>query len=213
MDLLNADKGTFNQLSNEILLESNIEIYTEAGEKNFAELAYVNINDKIINFKKNVKYQDTNIFISADESIINNEFSNIKYYGNVKSKIKKINHMNKFLILLFILLIPFLKVSKASEILISSEELIITNDPLTTTFIDNVYASDEEIKPWSDKILIIYTEKGSQIDTIKSFGSTKLIRENQEILSENMIYFVIDKKCIKGNITLIQDGNVITGMN
>ena len=86
---LNADKGTFNQLSNEILLESNIEIYTEAGEKIFAELAYVNTNDKIITLKKNVKYQDTNIFISADESIINNEFSNIKYYGNVKSKIKK----------------------------------------------------------------------------------------------------------------------------
>jgi len=130
----------------------------------------------------------------------------------LRVKLKKINHMNKFLILLFILLIPFLKVSKASEILIESEELIITNDPLTTTFIDNVYASDEEIKLWSDKILIIYTEKGSQIDTIKSFGSTKLIRENQEILSENMIYFVIDKKIYaKGNITLTQDGNVMNG--
>jgi len=86
---LNADKGTFNQLSGEILLESNIEIYTEAGEKIFAELANVNTNNKIITLKTNVKYQDTNIFISADESIINNEFSNIKYYGNVKSKIIK----------------------------------------------------------------------------------------------------------------------------
>ena len=130
----------------------------------------------------------------------------------LRVKLKKINHMNKFLILLFISLIPFSKVSKASEILIESEELIITNDPLTTTFIDNVYASDEEIQLWSDKILIIYTEKGSQIDTIKSFGSTKLIRENQEILSENMIYFVIDKKIYaKGNITLTQDGNVMNG--
>ena len=130
----------------------------------------------------------------------------------LRVKLKKINHMNKFFILLFILLIPFLKVSKASEILIESEELIITNDPLTTTFIDNVYASDEEIKLWSDKILIIYTEEGSQIHTIKSFGSTKLIRENQEILSENMIYFVIDKKIYaKGNITLTQDGNVMNG--
>ena len=86
---LSADKGTFNQLSNEILLESNIEIYTETGEKIFAELAYVNINNKIITLEKNVKYHDTNIFISADKSVINNEFSNIKYYGNVKSKIIK----------------------------------------------------------------------------------------------------------------------------
>ena len=86
---LNADKGIFNQSSGEILLESNIEIYTEADEKIFADLANVDTNDKIINLKKNVKYQDTNIFISADESIINDEFSKITYYGNVKSKILK----------------------------------------------------------------------------------------------------------------------------
>ena len=86
---LNADKGTFNQSSGEILLESNIEIYTETDEKIFAELANVNTNGKIITLKKNVKYQDSNIFISADESIINDDFSSITYYGNVKSKILK----------------------------------------------------------------------------------------------------------------------------
>ena len=86
---LNADKGTFNQSSGEILLESNIEIYTETDEKIFAELANVNTNSKIISLKKNVKHQDSNIFISADESIINDDFSSITYYGNVKSKILK----------------------------------------------------------------------------------------------------------------------------
>ena len=86
---LNADKGIFNQSSGEILLESNIEIYTEADEKIFAELANVNTNSKIITLKKNVKYQVSNIFISADESIINDDFSSITYYGNVKSKILK----------------------------------------------------------------------------------------------------------------------------
>ena len=86
---LNADKGTYNQSSGEILLESNIEIYTETDEKIFAELANVNTNGKIITLKKNVKYQDSNIFISADESIINDDFSSIIYYGNVKSKILK----------------------------------------------------------------------------------------------------------------------------
>ena len=86
---LNADKGIFNQSSGEILLESNIEIYTDADEKIFAELAKVNTNSKIITLKKNVKYQDSNIFISADESIINDDFSNVTYYGNVKSKVLK----------------------------------------------------------------------------------------------------------------------------
>jgi len=120
--------------------------------------------------------------------------------------------MNKFLLLLFISIISFLKISQANEIFIESKELIITNNPLTTTFIGDVHAFDEEIKLWSDKILIIYTETDNQIDAIKSYGNTKLIRENQEILSDSMTYFVIDKKIYAvGNITLTQDGNVMKG--
>ena len=122
------------------------------------------------------------------------------------------NHMNKLFLCLLISLIFFFKIAFSDEILIESEELIITNEPLTSTFIGNVYAFDNEIKLWSDKILILYTETKSQIDQIKSFGNTKLVRENQEIISENMTYFVIDKKIYaKGNITLTQDKNVMKG--
>ena len=120
--------------------------------------------------------------------------------------------MNKFLFYLFISLISFFKISYSDEILIESDELVITNKPLTTTFIGNVYAFDDEIKLWSDKILILYTKKENEIDQIKSFGNTKLVRENQEIISDKMTYFVIDKKIFaKGNITLTQDKNVMKG--
>ena len=120
--------------------------------------------------------------------------------------------MNKFFLCLFIFLISFLKTLYSDEILIESEELIITNEPLTTTFIGNVHAFDNEVKLWSDKILILYTETESQIDQIKSYGNTKLVRENQEIISENLTYFVIDKKIYaKGNIVLTQDENIIRG--
>ena len=121
-------------------------------------------------------------------------------------------HMNKLFLYLLISLIPFLKISYSDEILIESEELIITNEPLTTTFIGNVYAFDNEVKLWSDKILILYTETESQIDQIKCFGNSKLVRENQEIISENITYFVIDKKIYaKGDIILTQDENVMKG--
>ena len=120
--------------------------------------------------------------------------------------------MNKFFLCLFIFLISFLKTSYSDEILIESEELIITNEPLTTTFVGNVYAFDNEIKLWSDKILILYTETESQIDQIKCFGNSKLVRENQEIISENITYFAIDQKIYaKGDITLTQDENVMKG--
>jgi lipopolysaccharide transport protein LptA len=120
--------------------------------------------------------------------------------------------MNKFFLCIFISLISFLKISYTDEIFIESEKLIITNEPLTTTFVGNVYAFDDEIKLWSDKILILYTEIENQIDQIKSFGNTKLVRENQEIISENITYFVIDKKIYaKGDITLTQDENIMKG--
>ena len=120
--------------------------------------------------------------------------------------------MNKFFFCIFIFLISFSKISYTDEILIESEELIITNEPLTTTFVGNVYAFDDEIKLWSDKILILYTETESQIDQIKCFGNSKLVRENQEIISENITYFAIDKKIYaKGDITLTQDENVMKG--
>ena len=79
--------------------------------------------------------------------------------------------MNKFFLSLFIFLISFLEISYSDEILIESEKLIITNEPLTTTFIGNVYAFDNEIKLWSDKILILYTETENQINQIKSIKS------------------------------------------
>ena len=120
--------------------------------------------------------------------------------------------MNKLFLCLCIFLISFLKTLYSDEILIESEELIITNEPLTTTFIGNVYAFDNEIKLWSDKILILYTETESQIDQIKCFGNSKLVRENQEIISENITYFAIDQKIYaKGDITLTQDENVMKG--
>ena len=120
--------------------------------------------------------------------------------------------MNKLLLYFYIFLFSFSITSYSEEIFIESEQLVITNKPLTTTFIGNVYAYDNEIKIWSDKILILYTDKENQIDQIKSFGRTKLVRENQEIISENMTYFVINKKVYaKGNITLTQDGNVMSG--
>ena len=110
------------------------------------------------------------------------------------------------------MIIFFLKIAFSGEILIESEELIITDEPLTTTFVGNVYAFDNEIKLWSDKILILYTETESQIDQIKCFGNSKLVRENQEIISENITYFAIDKKIYaKGDITLTQDENVMKG--
>ena len=119
--------------------------------------------------------------------------------------------MNKFF---FIFLSSFFISSTiyAEDIFIESDELIITNSPLTTTFIGNVYAFDNEVKLWSEKVIILYTKTDDKIKQIKSFDGSKIIRQDQEIISDNITYNVIDEKIVaSGNVTLIQDINIIKG--
>ncbi len=113
----------------------------------------------------------------------------------------------------FVLSILFFACSAYSEeIFIESEELLITNNPLITTFIENVYAFDKEIKMWSDKLVISYTESNNKINQIESFGNVKLIRENEEIKTDYILYKVIERKILaSGNIILSQNGNTIRG--
>ena len=119
--------------------------------------------------------------------------------------------MNKFFFI-FLSIFFISKIIYAEDIFIESDELIITNNPLTTTFIGNVYAFDNEIKLWSKKVIILYNKTDNKIKQIKSFDVSKIIRQDQEIISDNMIYSVIDEKIVAfGNVTLTQDTNIIKG--
>ena len=119
--------------------------------------------------------------------------------------------MNKFFFI-FLSIFFISKIIYAEDIFIESDELIITNNPLTTTFIGNVYAIDKEIKLWSEKIVILYTKTDNKIKQIKAFDGSKIIKQDQEIISDNMTYDVIDEKIFAfGNVTLTQDMNIIKG--
>ena len=112
----------------------------------------------------------------------------------LKVKLLRENQMNKIFILLFLSMIYVPTISHADEIFIESEELLITREPLVNTFFGNVYAYDDEIRLWSDKVIIFYTEGDNKIDIIEIIGNGRLIRGNQEVLSDSIIYKVIDKK-------------------
>ncbi len=129
----------------------------------------------------------------------------------LKVKLLKENKMNKKLFFfLFIIYLPTL--SHSNEMFVESDKLIITEEPLKTIFIGKVYAFDKEIKLWSDKLSILYKENNNEIQIIESFGKTKLIRNNQEIVCDEMIYDLVNEKIYAvGNITLTQDKNTMKG--
>ena len=80
---------------------------------------------------------------------------------------------NIILIYCFTISINFFSYSK--EIIIESDELFIADDPLINIFIGKVYAYDDEIKLWSDKVKIYYFGENNKIERIVSTGNSKMI--------------------------------------
>ena len=85
---LNADEAIFKQDDGVINLSKNIIVYTDNNEKIYSDYATVDTKIDKITLEKNVKYENNMGMITADYSIIENNFSQIMYSGNVKSLIK-----------------------------------------------------------------------------------------------------------------------------
>ena len=83
-----ADEGNFDQLKGVINLSKNIEVYTDNNEKIFSDYAFIETEINKITLDNNVKFQNEMGLITADKSIIENNFSEISYMGNVKTRIK-----------------------------------------------------------------------------------------------------------------------------
>ena len=72
-------------------MSKNIVVYTDNNEKIYSDYAIVETKIDKITLDKNVKYENDIGLITADSSIIENNFSQINYAGNVKSSIKILN--------------------------------------------------------------------------------------------------------------------------
>ena len=82
---LEAEKGSFSQITNFIELEKNIIFYTDEGEKVTSSFATFDMTKDIIELSENVSHQTNDGLILSDKSVITNNFSKISYKGNVVS--------------------------------------------------------------------------------------------------------------------------------
>ena len=117
-------------------------------------------------------------------------------------------------IILFFCLIVSSNFSYANEneIKIVSDKLEIIREPLKSIFTGNVYAHDNEVELWADKIIMIFNGPNNKLDIIEAYGNTKIIRENQEIVADKIIYNLTSETInAQGNIVLIEDKNSIIG--
>ena len=125
--------------------------------------------------------------------------------------------MNKKIALL-VLIILSLTFSNATSnndsINIISNQLNIEMNERKSIFTGDVYAHNEDLKVWSDKMIINLKLEKNEIKEILASGNVKIIRliEGSEIYGDNANYFIEEEIIIvTGNVTVEENGNKIMG--
>ena len=112
-----------------------------------------------------------------------------------------------FIILLFSL-ISF--VSNAKQIEITSDKLEIMRTSNISTFSGNVYAFENSLKIWSDKLIVTSSEDGKKVDSIDAISNVKILRDELSI-NGNIAKYNPNKNSliVLGEVTVKQNGNII----
>ena len=96
-------------------------------------------------------------------------------------------------------------------IYITSNELIVTDNPLVSEFRGNVYVRDIEKQIWSEKIILEY-DADNKIKLITAIGNVKIIQAKEEATGEFALYEPqLDKIKMIGNVLLRKEGNTLNG--
>ena len=104
--------------------------------------------------------------------------------------------------------------SKEDGINIVSNELNVDMDQRTSTFTGDVYANDENLKVWSDKMIVIMKTDKDEIKEILASGNVKIIRlsKGSEIYGDIANYFLEDEIIIvTGNVLVKENNNQVSG--
>ena len=117
-------------------------------------------------------------------------------------------------ILTTILLTSFPALSEESMINIISDKLSVDMNDRKSTFTGNVYAHNNNLKVWSDKMVINLKINSDEIKEIIAIGNIKIIRliEGSEIYGDTANYSLEEEIItIIGNVLVIENGNQVSG--
>ena len=98
----------------------------------------------------------------------------------------------------------------SDTIKVSSEKLNVYRDDNISVFSGNVYAEDDTIKLWSDKISIIYHETKKSVYEIIAENNVKIIINGVTAYGDFSKYQVDNEELlIEGNVVVIEKDNKI----
>ena len=107
--------------------------------------------------------------------------------------------VDRYFLILFVCL--FTNIANASTIKIVSDKLEVISDDNISIFTGNVYALEEKIQIWSDKIVIKSNQNNSSIEDINAYNDVKIIRDEVTIIGSNAKYDINENKLfVFGNV-------------
>ena len=112
-----------------------------------------------------------------------------------------------FITLLFIL---FINSANAKEIKIISDRLEIIRAENISIFSGNVYAMEDNLELWSEKLIMTSSKDDNKVKEINAHGDVKIIREDLSINGDEARYDPIQNKLfVFGRVEVLQNQSII----
>ena len=114
---------------------------------------------------------------------------------------------NFFVVSLFIL---FISSANAKQLKIVSNKLEIIRAENISIFSGNVYAIENNLQIWAEKLTMISSKDESEVEEINAYGDVKIIREELSISGDKARYNPTQNKLfVFGKVEVLQDQSII----
>jgi lipopolysaccharide transport protein LptA len=114
---------------------------------------------------------------------------------------------NIFITLLFILLTNS---ANAEQIKIISDKLEIIRAENISIFSGNVYAMEDKLEIWSEKLIMTSSKDEKEVKEINAHGNVKIVREELSISGDKARYDPMQNKLfVFGKVEVLQNQSII----
>ena len=98
----------------------------------------------------------------------------------------------------------------AKEIKIISDKLEIIRTENISIFSGNVHAMEDDLKIWSERLIMTSSKDEKQVKEINAHGNVKIVREELSINGDKARYDPIQNKLfVFGKVEVLQDQSII----
>ena len=112
--------------------------------------------------------------------------------------------------LITFLLVLIVNSASAKQIKIISDKLEVIRTENISIFSGNVYALEDNLKIWSEKLIMTSSKDEKEIKEINALGDVKIVREELSINGDTALYDPIQHKLfVFGNVEVLQNQSIV----